>query len=68
MLHLKLKGNIKYYLIAVFSVVATAIAEGILTTIIYGNADFSDIGGGMNGMQLIGNVLFTVSVIDIPLI
>lgn len=65
MLHLKLKGNIKYYLIEVFAVVATAIAEGILTTIIYGNADFSDIGGGMDGMQHIGNVLFTVSTIPL---
>lgn len=65
MLHLKLKGNIKYYLIAVFAIVAAAIAEGILTTIIYGNADFSDIGGGMNGMQLFGNILFTVSTIPL---
>ena len=65
MLHLKLKGNIKYYLIAVFSVVAMGIAEGVFTTIIYGNADFSDIGGGMNGMQIIGNVLLTLSVIPL---
>lgn len=65
MLHLKLKGNIKYYLIAVFSVVAMGIAEGVLATIIYGNADFSDIGGGMNGMQIIGNVLLTLSVIPL---
>ena len=65
MLHLKLKGNIKYYLIAVFAVVATSIVEGILATIIYGNADFSDIGGGMNGMQLTGNVLLTISLIPL---
>ena len=64
-LHLKLKGNIKYYLIAVFSVVAMGIAESVLTTIIYGNADFSNIGGGMNGMQIIGNVLLTLSVIPL---
>lgn len=62
MLHLKLKGNIKYYLIAVFSVVAMGIADGVFATIIYGNADFSDIGGGMNSMQIIGNVLLTISV------
>lgn len=65
MLHLKLKGNIKYYLIAVFAVVAMGIAEGVFATIIYGNGDFSDIGGGMNGMQLIGNVLLTVSVVPL---
>lgn len=65
MLHLKLKGNIKYYLIAVFTLVVTAVAEGVLITIIYGNADFSDIGGGMKGMQLIGNVLLTISVVPL---
>lgn len=65
MLHLNLKGNIKYYLIAVFSIVAVGIAEGILATLLYGNGDFSDIGGGMNGMQLMGNVLLTVSLIPL---
>lgn len=65
MLHLKLKGNIKYYLIAVFSVVAMGICEGVLATIIYGNADFSDIGGGMNVMQITGNVLVTLSIIPL---
>lgn len=65
MLHLNLKGNIKYYLTAVFSVVAIGIIEGILTTIIFGNGDFSDIGGGMDGMQLAGNVLLTVSLIPL---
>ena len=65
LLHLKLKGNIKYYLIAVFAVIATSAAEGILTTIIYGNADFSDIGAGMTGMQFAGNILLTVSTVPL---
>lgn len=65
MLHLNLKGNIKYYLIAVFSVVAIGIIEGVLATIIYGNGDFSDVGKGMNGMQFIGNVLLTISLIPL---
>ncbi|MGN1338929.1 MAG: CPBP family intramembrane glutamic endopeptidase [Oscillospiraceae bacterium] len=65
MLHLKLKGNIKYYLIAVFSVVALGIAEGILATIIYGNCDFSDVGKGMNAMQIIGNEALTISLIPL---
>lgn len=64
-LHLNLKGNIKYYLIAIFSIVAVGITEGVLATIIYGGGDFSDIGGGMNGIQLMGNVLLTVSVIPL---
>ena len=65
LLHLKLKGNIKYYLIAVFSIIAVAVAEGILTTVIYGGGDFSDIGGGMSGMQLLGNVLLTICLIPL---
>ena len=64
-LHLNLKGNIKYYLIAIFSIVAVGITEGVLATIIYGGGDFSDIGGCMNGIQLMGNVLLTVSVIPL---
>ena len=65
LLHLKLKGNLKYYLIAILSVVAMGIAEGILSTIIYGKYDFSDIGGGMNFMQIVGNVALTLSVVPL---
>lgn len=65
MLHLKLKGNLKYYLIAVFTPVILGIAEGVLTTIIFGNADFSDIDGGMSGMQIIGNVTLTISMVPL---
>ncbi len=65
LLHLKLKGNLKYYLIAIISVVAMGIAEGVLATIIYGKYDFSDIGGGMNGMQIAGNVMLTLSVVPL---
>lgn len=65
LLHLKLKGNLKYYLIAIFSVVAMGIAEGVLATIIYGKYDFSDIGGGMNFMQIVGNVTLTLSVVPL---
>lgn len=65
LLHLKLKGNLKYYLIAILSVVAMGIAEGVLATIIYGKYDFSDIGGGMNFMQIVGNVTLTLSVVPL---
>ena len=65
LLHLKLKGNLKYYLIAIISVVAMGIAEGVLATIIYGKYDFSDIGGGMNFMQIVGNVALTLSVVPL---
>ena len=65
MLHLKLKGNIKYYIIAVFLIVVTSVVEGVFTTIIYGNGDFSDIGKGMSGMQFIGNLLMTVSLVPL---
>lgn len=65
MLHLKLKGNIKYYLIALFTPVVMGIAEGVFATIVFGSGDFSDIGGGMNGIQIIGNVLLTLSVVPL---
>ncbi|MGN0578712.1 MAG: CPBP family intramembrane glutamic endopeptidase, partial [Ruminiclostridium sp.] len=58
-------GNIKYYLIAVFSVVALGVIEGVLATIIYGGGDFSEVGSGLNGMQLAGNVLLTISFIPL---
>ena len=66
MLHLNLKGNIKYYVAAFLIVVVLGIAEGITTTIIYGNGDFSDMGAGMNGMQITGTILTVL--VTVPLL
>ncbi len=65
MLHLRLKGNVRYYLIAIFAVVVMGITEGIMTTIVCGGADFSNIGGGLNGMQITGRILSALAVIPI---
>jgi membrane protease YdiL (CAAX protease family) len=66
MLHLNLKGNIKYYVAAFLIVVVLGIAEGITTTIIYGNRDFSDMGAGLNGMQIAGTILTVL--VTVPLL
>lgn len=66
MLHLNLKGNIKYYVAAFLIVVVLGIAEGITTTIIYGNGDFSDMGAGLNGMQIAGTILTVL--VTVPLL
>lgn len=66
MLHLNLKGNIKYYVTAVLVVVIMGIAEGITTTIIYGNGDFSNMGAGLNGMQIAGTILTVL--VTVPLL
>lgn len=66
MLHLNLKGNIKYYVAAFLIVVVLGIAEGITTTIIYGNGDFSDMGAGLNCMQIAGTILTVL--VTVPLL
>lgn len=44
MLHLRLKGNLKYYLLAVVVVSLMSIPQGVMVTMIYGNGDWSDLG------------------------
>ena len=44
MLHLNLKGNLKYYITALLIVSVMSAADGIFTTIIYGNNDWSELG------------------------
>lgn len=56
-LHLNLKGNIKYYLIAVFIVSLSSIPDGILTTIIHGNNDWSDIGKLFTWKEVVSTLL-----------
>ncbi|MCM1048635.1 MAG: CPBP family intramembrane metalloprotease [Clostridiales bacterium] len=44
MLHLNLKGNIKYYLFAVFALSVISIPQGIIATLVIGHGDWSEIG------------------------
>lgn len=65
MLHLRLKGNVKYYLIAIIAVVAMAIGKGVITTAVYGNGDFSEAGGGLNGLQIASELLVILSYVPL---
>lgn len=57
MLRLHLKGNIRYYLTAVFIVSIMSIPCNIMGTIIYGGNDWSDIGKGVTFTEAAGMVL-----------
>ncbi|MCM1144836.1 MAG: CPBP family intramembrane metalloprotease [Blautia sp.] len=47
MLHLNLKGNIKYYLFSVFGLSVLSIPRGIFITLVIGHGDWSDLGMNM---------------------
>ena len=57
MLHLRLKGNLKYYIFAVLIMTVVYIPEGIMITLIHGHGDFSDIGSGMNWKEITASIL-----------
>lgn len=57
MLHLKLKGNLKYYIIALLIISVISIAQGILVTIVYGNNDWSEFGRGFTWKQTTSTIL-----------
>ena len=57
MLHLNLKGNIKYYLIAVFTMSVIGIFQGLLATLTIGGGDWSDLGKNFNIAQTLSGIL-----------
>lgn len=59
MLHLNIKGNIKYYLFAVFAVSVLSIAQGIMLTLTVGGGDWSGIGANASFSEIV-SVLLTV--------
>jgi len=65
MLHLKLKANIKYYIIAIFIVSIISILNGVFTTVTYGKNDWSEIGLGLTGVEILSGVLPIFSVIPL---
>lgn len=65
MLHLKLKGNLKYYLIALLFISIMSIPQGILTTIVYGNNDWSELGGGFTWQQSASTILMIFTVVPL---
>lgn len=48
MLHFNLKGNIRYYVIALVTVSVTGIFQGILATLVIGGGDWSEFGKGFS--------------------
>lgn len=44
MLHLRLRGNVRYYIIAVVLVSILSLPQGIMTTLVLGGGDWSDLG------------------------
>lgn len=65
MLHLRLKGNMKYYIVALLIVSAMSAADGIFTTIIYGNNDWSDLGRYFTGEQAVSTLLETLATVPL---
>ncbi len=57
MLHLNLKGNIKYYIMAVVSVSVIAVMQGILATLTIGGGDWSELGKNFNLAQTLSGIL-----------
>lgn len=57
MLRLNLKGNIKYYLTAVFAISVVSIFQGILATFIIGDGYRSGLGGDFNFAETLPSLL-----------
>lgn len=57
MLHLNLKGNIKYYIAAIVIVSVIAIPQGILATLTIGGGDWSELGKNFNFSQALTGIL-----------
>ena len=57
MLHLNLKGNIKYYIIAIVAVSVIAVPQGILATLTIGGGDWSDFGKNFSFAEALSGIL-----------
>lgn len=59
MLHLNLKGNIKYYLAAIFATSVISVFQGILATFVIGGGDWSELGENFTFGQAL-TAIFTI--------
>lgn len=57
MLHLNIKGNIKYYIIAIIAVSVIAVPQGILATLTIGVGDWSGLGKGFSFTEASAGIL-----------
>lgn len=56
-LRLNIKGNVKYYLFAVFGVSVIAVFQGILATLVIGGGDWSELGKELNFAKVMSTLL-----------
>lgn len=61
MLHLNLKGNIKYYLFAVLAISVISIFQGIIATLTIGGGDWSELGSQFTFDQALSSILTTLA-------
>ena len=61
MLHLRLKSNIKYYVIAVLFVSIASLPTGIMRTFVYGGGDFSQLGTYFTAKEAVGSLLLILA-------
>lgn len=57
MLHLNLKGNIRYYITAIAAVSVISVFQGILATLTIGGGDWSDFGKSFSFVQALTGIL-----------
>lgn len=62
MLHLNIKGNIRYYIIAVVLVSVIGIPQGILTTLTIGGGDWSELGKNFTFNQALTGILTILAI------
>ena len=61
LLRLNLRGNVRYYVIAVVIVSVVSIISNVFTTIVEGHADFSDVGKVYNLRQMTGMTVLVLA-------
>lgn len=61
MLHLRLKGNMKYYLLAVILVSLMSIPQGVLATLLYGDGDWSELGTQFTWQEFVSSLMLVLT-------
>ncbi|MCM1335157.1 MAG: CPBP family intramembrane metalloprotease [Bacteroides sp.] len=61
LLHLNLKGNLKYYVFSVAAIGVIALAEGAWVTIAFGGGDFTDVGKNLSSGEAIPTLLLVLA-------
>ncbi|MBR2284880.1 MAG: CPBP family intramembrane metalloprotease [Ruminococcus sp.] len=62
LLHLRLRGNVKYYIISVVIVSIISLPQGVLATLIFGHGDWSGLGDGFTWKEAVSSLLMVLTV------